>query len=54
MQHDTLNSLFASIGAFSGLLAIVVWADIDPFEVELGLTIAFMIIALEVRYSNSL
>ena len=47
MRHEAQDALLASIGVFFGLLAVVVWAVIDSFEVEVGLLITFMIIAFE-------
>jgi hypothetical protein len=52
MRHETQDALLASIGTFFGLLAIVVWAVIDPFEVEVGLLVSFMIIAIELQSSD--
>ncbi len=47
MRHETQDALLASIGVFFGVLGVIVWVAIDPFEVEVGLLISFMVIAMD-------
>jgi hypothetical protein len=54
MRHETQDALLASIGMLFGLLAVVAWDVIDPLEVEAGLLVSLMVIAIELQSSGSL
>jgi hypothetical protein len=53
MQDTTQEVLFASVAAFLGSLAIAAWAIIDPYEVALGLLVSFILITIDLHYSEA-